>query len=338
MRSRYSIEATALHDDDQTDEFRESNSATYCPEDNKIRLYLSRRVDRQSYDYLCKVGYVATPKQDCSFAATWSIAAEDAAFDLIADDDDIGDEDTSPAERAADRAERFAGYRDKRRSDAHGFADRYDSGPSAVGFQSQARADRAARRLDRTRDRALCQWSKAEYWQTRTAGVIDHALHRSSAHVRRGRILEIEAEIRKQIAGYTPADGEKTFMQASWDDPKGEQIPHVFCGLGRGRYPVAVKHLESIKAGRARYIEHLNNRLIYENAMLENEGGKAADVEMVVGGRVNGMLIEKINKSPATGRVVSVGVRGQHPWKTNADGTPKICVQVYNVERLGENA
>lgn len=289
MPPRYAIKAESLHESDLDDEFRETNSATYCPEDNKLRLYLSRRVDRQSYDYLRKVGYVATPKQECSFAATWSIDAEDAAFDLIAEADDIGDEDTSPAERAADRAERFAGYRDKRRSEAHGLADRFDSGPSAVGFQSQARAERTARRLDRVRDRSLCQWSKAEYWQTRTAGVISHALHRSSARVRRGRILEIEKELRR---GY----------------------------------------------GNPRYVEHLNMRLIYENAMLENEGGKAADVEMVVGGWINGHRIHKINNSPITGRVVSVGVYAAHPWIKNDDGTPSMRVRVYNVERLGENA
>lgn len=376
MPPRYAIKAESLHETDLDDEFRESNSATYCPEDNKLRVYLSRRVDRQSYDYLRKVGYVATPKQECSFAAPWSIDAEDAAFDLIAEADDIGDEDTSPAERAAQRAERFAGYRDKRRSEAHGLADRFDSGPSAVGFQSQTRADRAARRLDRVRDRSLCQWSKAEYWQTRTAGVISHALHRSSAHVRRGRILEIEKELRgaetgleesrkrwrlwKKVSEITdPAQATAIALRlagssSSWEEyqhPRKDRKSSLWSLLDDREDPITGHEAAAMYLARrhpegpgepgsriVRAIDHLKHRLEYENAMLENEGGKAADAEMVVGGWINGHRIHKINKSPITGRVVSVGVYSAHPWIRNEDGTPSMRVRVYNVERLGENA
>ena len=55
------------------------------------------------------------------------------------------------------------------------------------GYQNQQKADRAANRHGRHRTHALTQWSKAEYWQTRTAGVISHALYTSTASVRRGR-------------------------------------------------------------------------------------------------------------------------------------------------------
>ena len=47
------------------------------------------------------------------------------------------------------------------------------------------------------RQQAGSQWSKAEYWQTRTEGVIRHALHKSSARVRRSRLVRLEAEQRK---------------------------------------------------------------------------------------------------------------------------------------------
>lgn len=289
----YQIEQTALDDADLTDEFRETNSATYCPEDDKIRLYLSRRVSRDSFLYLKKCGFVATPKQDCSFAAVWSIAAEDVALLLIADDDDIGDEDYSPAERAADRAERFAGYREHRRRDAGALADRYDSGPSAIGYQNAARAERAAARRDRVRDRSLCQWDKAEYWQHRTAGVISHALHKSSAHVRRGRILEIEKTLRKV---------------ESW----GENYSRTFA--------------------------HLRMRLLYENAMLANEGGQASEVEMEIGGWLGGKQIHKINRSPVTKRIVSVGLWMPHPWRKNSEGNPVMYLEPFNIERFGANA
>ena len=172
-----------------------SITATYCPEDNKLRLY-SGRVDRPTFERLRSAGYKSTPKQSCDFVATWSPAAEDIALELIDEGDDIGDEDYSPEERAADRAERFAGYRDNRREDANDYADQYDGGPAAHGYQSQARAERAASRHNRKRDHALTNWGKAEYWQRRTEGVIGHALYRSSPDVRRGRILRLESELR----------------------------------------------------------------------------------------------------------------------------------------------
>lgn len=171
--------------------------ATYSPEDNKIRIYPASRLDadREWYDNTFKAaGYRWAAKQECFVCPRWTPRAEDIALELCGE---IDDEDYSPEERAADRAERFSGYRDKRRAEAHGHADNYDTGPEVFGHQSQARAKRQAARHDRHRGRACSQWSKAEYWQERTAGVIAHALHRSSASVRRGRIKRLEAEQRK---------------------------------------------------------------------------------------------------------------------------------------------
>tara|TARA_R110002096_G_scaffold173781_2_gene348223 strand:- start:412785 stop:414074 length:1290 start_codon:yes stop_codon:yes gene_type:complete len=170
--------------------------ATYCPEDNKLRLYCGR-VPREEYEALRSLGFKSTPKQDCDFVATWSVCAEDKVLSMLEDGDTIGDEDQSPADRAADRAERFAGYLAKRTGEALGHADTYESGPAAHGFQSQARADRAASKHDRQRVKAYSQWDKAEYWQTRTAGVIDNALYLTSASVRRGRIVRLETELRR---------------------------------------------------------------------------------------------------------------------------------------------
>lgn len=172
-------------------------SATYCPEDNKLRLYCGR-VARETFEHLRAAGYKSTPKQSCDFVATWSPEAEDIAREMIDESDDIGDEDYSPEERAADRAERFSDYRDKRRSEAGAYADNLARDP--VGFQSAAKAARFDRLQNRTRRNALDQWSKAEYWQTRTVGVIGHALHKSSPSARRGRILTLEAEQRKMQA------------------------------------------------------------------------------------------------------------------------------------------
>ncbi len=257
-----------IHENDQ---HNESYSATYCLADDKIRIYCGR-VERETYNYLRQNKFVSTPKQSCDFVAVWSPRTEDIALAMISEEDDIGDEDTSPEERAADRAERFAGYRDKRRSEAHGYADKYDAGPDAFGNQNRARAERQAARHERSRGNALSQWSKAEYWQSRTAGVIDHALHKCDAHTRRGRILTIEADMRRATEG-------------------------------------------------GRWHQHLQHRLNYENAMLAAEGAQASEVEMIVGGFIGNRQIWKINRSPVTGRVVSVAF--------SATGGPR------NIERLG---
>lgn len=175
-----------------------SGTVTYSPEDNKLRLYVGR-VPRDEYEALRKAGWTSTPKQSCDFVATWTPSREDQAREYLDEVEDIGDEDYSPEERAADRAERFGGYLDKRRTEAGDSADRYQAGPAVFGHQSQARAERQARRHDRTRSYAVSQWSKAEYWRERTAGVISHALHKSDARTRRGRILTLEAEQRKLL-------------------------------------------------------------------------------------------------------------------------------------------
>ncbi len=244
------------------------NYATYCPEDDKLRLYVGR-VPRDEYEKLRSEGWTSTPKQDCNFMAVWSVARENTALEYS--NGVIEDEDTDPTERAADRAERFAGYRDRREGEAYQLADSYDSGPAVHGYQSQALAERRAGTHDRIATRATNQWDKAEYWQQRTAGVITHALHKQSPGVRMGRIKTIEKDLRAAEQRYCVSDIEKS--------------PH------------------------SRYMNHLKLRLAYENQMLEEQGGRLAHVEMEPGGFLGDAQIITVAKSPATGRVTSVKVK-----------------------------
>ncbi len=265
------------------------NQVTYSPEDNKLRLYVGR-VPRDEYLKLRAEGWVALHKQretgGGDFAATWTPQRRDTAFEYA---EIIEDEDKGPAERAADRAERFSGYRDKRTDEATGHADKYDSGPQAHGFQSQVRAERSARRHDRIADRSCDAWSKAEYWQQRTAGVIGHALYKSTPGVRMGRIKVLEAELRRME-------------------------------LSPEHYP--------------NWIPHTKLRLAYENQMLEAQGGRAAHVEMICGGFIGDRQIFKVNKSPATGRVVSVLVKGSKisGWTYKAQDVPGADYSLHQIE------
>lgn len=313
------------------------NRATYCPEDNRIRLYVGR-VPRDEYEKLREEGWTSTPKQECDFVATWTPQRRRTALEYA---DLIEDEDQSPEDRAADRAERFGEYRDKRHEEATGHADTYDAGPSAHGFQSQARAERAARRHDRQAGYACDAWSKAEYWTRRTAGVINHALYKSTPAVRMGRIKELEAEIRRLEANFTPQNPREIMQK----NDTGELVPFVWTGQGRGGYWTEKSRLPAIERGAHEWLTHLHLRLAYETQMLEAQGGRAAFVEMEPGGFIGAMQIEKVNKSNATGRTVSVLVYA--PSRANYDRAGKpygpenprpMTLHTVKVERLPVNA
>lgn len=315
-------------------EFQAIGDATYSPEDNKLRLYPYSRLDTKTYSRVKAAGFKWAPKQELFVAPMWTPSREDLLIELCGE---IGDEDYSPEERAADRAERFAGYRDKRRNEAGGLADRFDDGPAAFGHQNRARAERQAARHDRLRVGAVNQWSKAEYWQDRTKAVISHALYKSSPKVRRGRILELESDLRKVIANYTPHEPRQEYTDSS------DGVVYVLCGpKGRGSHYVAVNRLESLQCGYSRWVDHYNLRLEYERAMLAEEGGSAAEVEMEPGGWIGGHQIQSVNKSPVTGRVVSVKIWVQSTGYTaesnytKRETKPRLATR--NIERLGEAA
>lgn len=354
-------------------------TATYSPEDNKLRLYASSRLDNETFRRVRQAGFKWAPKQELFVAPRWTPSREDLLLELCGE---IDDEDDSPEERAADRAERFSVYREKRRREATGHADTFEAGPSAFGHQDRRRAERQAARHDRHRVKAVSQWSKAEYWQMRTEGVIKHALHKSSAKVRRSRLLRLEAEHRKHQAAVETStkryNGWRTVLtldglDTPWSgtkvegwigiDPEnetpaflaayalantslsGREFPHprtgnlktLFAHLMDEQDPMTPREaaelwLQTVRdpsdpeSFDQRWCRHYELRLTYEKAMLEAEGGMAGDVEMEVGGFVGRYQIHKINKSPATGRVVSVNV-------ADDDGQlHKICL-----ERFGEN-
>lgn len=365
--------------------------ATYEPESNKLRIYpegvrVDSVLDETEYAAFKAAGYKWAAKQECFVAPSWNPAAEDWALELC---EDIEDEDYSAEERAADRAERFGNYRDKRRAEAGESADTFDNGPQAFGHQNRSRAERQARRHDRHRFNAINQWNKAEYWQTRTAGVIRNALHKSKPAVRRERILRLEAEQRKHEK--SRAEYAKRF--AAWqhvltleglDSPVINARTETFIGISNDSTPTAkfayslasvghcwgeYKHPRKDKSSSiyslmtdpqdpitareaaelwlenasdpsdpdtnsARWSRHYELRLSYENAMLENEGGKAADVEMEVGGWIGKHQIHGVNKSPVTGRVVSVKLMAPKPWY-RGEGEAPLTLQSFNVERLG---
>ena len=168
-------------------------SATYSPEDNKLRLYTEGRFDKDMLALVHAAGFRWAGKQEL-FYSTWSPCSEDFLLLLV---DIIDDESQSVAERAADRAERFSMYREKRRGEAHGHADNHDSMGSTFGHQDGRRAERQAMKANRVRGHALDNWSKAEYWAGKVQGVIAHANFKDNADLRKRRIVEIAKDLKR---------------------------------------------------------------------------------------------------------------------------------------------
>jgi len=352
-----------------------TGEATYCPEDNKIRLYVGR-VPHDEYLALRKAGWTSTPKQDCDFVGKWSPGKVRTALKYAGL---IGDEDQCPADRAADRAERFAGYLGKRLSEATGQADRYDAGPSVHGFQSHAKAVKSADRHDRIAGRALDAWSKAEYWQSRTAGVISNALYLSGPSVRMGRIKKIETDERRQarsleesqdwfdrweqVRDETDVDrqnnnakflaGAGTQYQSDYQHPRHDRQAPLYSLMDvddadpiTGAEAAALyfsKHAQRPEPGE--WLAHYRNRIAYETQMLEAQGGRAASVDMIAGGWLGSRQIRKVNKSSQTGRVVSVSILAPSTSyadrkgnRYGPDNPPPLTLHMIKTERMKKEA
>lgn len=177
-------------------------TATYSPEDNKLRLYASQRLDDETYQRIKAAGFQWAPKQDLFYAPTWSPKREDILIELAGE---IDDEDTSLVDRAEERADRFDGYQANRKRDAENAAEgvkRIADGipmgqPILVGHHSERHARKDAERIDNGMRKAVKMWETASYWQARAAGAISHAKYKERPEVRARRIKTIEADRRK---------------------------------------------------------------------------------------------------------------------------------------------
>ena len=278
--------------------------ATYDPADDKLRLRASSRLDAETYARVKAAGFGWAPRQDLFFAV-WNPAREDLLTELAGE---IGDEETSLEDRAAQRAERFTTYQGKRAVDAEharkavaSVADGIPLGsPILVGHHSGRHARRNAEKIEGGMRRAVKMWETSQYWRDRAAGAIHHARYKELPAVRARRIKTLEADQRKHQRDM--AECEK--YAATWrklSDPNSikrkdgtlltlaERV--VFLArIGAGcRYElqgrlekgeitpeaaqesVIIGH-EASAAFERRWIAHLDNRLAYERTLLAESG------------------------------------------------------------------
>jgi len=279
--------------------------ATYSPEDNKLRLYADARLPRDVYDRVRAAGFVWAAKQELFVAPMWTPEREDLATELAGE---VGDEDTSLAERQEERAERFGEYREKRAGDAErahaavaAVADAIPPGqPILVGHHSERRARKDAEKIESGMRKAVRMWQTAEYWKDRAAGAIRHARYKKLPSVRVRRVKGLEAERRKherdraelerllRFWSGTPTREEALRVCNSFDRggvvlSTGETYWSAWGALSVGTTTVEelraqrLARLPGIIAHHGRWIAHLDNRLAYERAMLAESGGTAAD-------------------------------------------------------------
>lgn len=304
-------------------------TATYSPEDNKIRLYPDERLDSETYQKVKAAGFKWAPKQELFVAPMWTPDREDLALELCGE---IGDEDTSLVDRAEERAERFEEYSEKRENEAYQasesvkqLTDNIPLGqPILIGHHSEKRARKDAQKIENGIKKAVKLWETSKYWEDRAAGALRHAKYKEKPEVRARRIKGLEADLRKQEKDKKEA---VLFIDLwnSIDDTtmikfkEGEQTPerralwisnrdHVHKCFTLEEYPreypasqyegsmslwsaltdgvctpyqaqeIALKvHTRAIEH-HERLITHLNNRLTYEKAML-NEAGAGALIE-----------------------------------------------------------
>lgn len=177
-------------------------TATYSPEDNKLRLYSMARLDPETYARVKAAGFGWAPKQGLFVAPMWTPEREDLLLELAGE---IGDEDTSLVERAEERADRFEGYHERRAEDAERakeavrqIADGIPFGqPILVGHHSERHARRDAERIENGMRKAVQLWRTSVYWEQRAAGALRHAKYKERPDVRARRIKGLEAEVRK---------------------------------------------------------------------------------------------------------------------------------------------
>lgn len=289
-------------------------TATYSPEDNKLRFYPFARLDTADYATIKAMGFSWAPKQQLFVAPMWTPEREDLLIEWCGE---IGDEDKSLVDRAEERAGRFEEYSDRRGEDANrarqsiaSIADHIPLGqPILVGHHSERHARRDAERIESGMRKSVQMWETSKYWQYRAASAIRHAKYKELPAVRARRIKGLESEMRKLER--EKAKSEKRL--AAWSQENltleqarliaGDSWFHVYHSPETGNdytaYDVLQDGADRYKACPAmtvgqvqviakviypksiahsdRWIAHYENRLTYERTMLAATGGIVAD-------------------------------------------------------------
>lgn len=291
--------------------------ATYSPEDDKVRLYVSGRLPAPLYDALLSVGFQHAPQQGW-YGQTWTPLREDIALELC---DEIEDEDVTNEERALMRQARFATYADNaaRRARAAAVAGAEIQKwiplgqPILVGHHSEKRARRDLERIQHLAVKAADEFDRSTYWSDRSERVLAHAAHREGREAIMRRIKRLESELRKYVKSRMALEAASACWQAVTDQSSAIRAAQVhpitgyfppekypwsryewwqsyYSALMQGldwqeaRERVLEAYWRSIEWDN-RYIEHLEGQISYWKALLQEKHSEDIDsqIEIKVG-------------------------------------------------------
>lgn len=322
--------------------------ATYSPDDNKLRLYAASRIDPETYKKVHDAGFRWAPKQALFVAPAWTPGREDVLLSLAGEIEDEDSTLAERQEARAERFTGYSGKRASESAQALDEVERLAAmippgQPILVGHHSERRARRDAQRIENGMKRAVMLFERAEYWEERARSALLHAKYKERPDVRWRRIKKIEADLRK--AEKTIAQSQKylTMWRAESLDLNMAKLisshDHISACFPLDTYPrpaeksqyegsrslwsaldddiitteqareIAIRCHERQIQHQQRWVNHYQNRLIYERAMLDESGGvvtRTQDFEP--GGQVfsrgEWLTIIRVNKS--NGAVSSV--------------------------------
>lgn len=264
-------------------------SATYSPEDNKLRLYASERLDAETYARVKAAGFIWAPKQGLFVAPKWSTRREDLALELAGE---IEPEEMTLAERAQAKAERLDNLANKKARQASAFqkaaqdiSERFYMGqPILVGHHSERKARKDKERMDGAQRKAIESQEAAGYWLYKAEGVERHANYKNDPRTRARRIETLLAELRDLQRGLNASH---KALQA-WEVATTDDLIRLMVGSSNfasyglwaeleagtvtpqeARTRSMAAHKNAIESPRAaRWIAHTLNRLSYERELL----------------------------------------------------------------------
>lgn len=252
--------------------------------------------------------------------------------------------------------------------------------PILVGHHSQAHAERDAKRIERGIERAVNMWETSQYWQRRAKAALQHADFKERDDVRHRRIKGLESDLRKHkkdvdqsaalLTMWTRPDVEldmrralgitnrehisQCFTTAEYPRKEGARIYEgpisLYSALAdeiitpEQARDIAVRVHTRRSTWHNRWVAHIENRIIFEKAMLGESGGLAADnFDLQPGGRVlvHGEWVTIIRVTKKEGKVISVTtsakyvrVAGIEEIKDYQPPTEEIAAAVKTLTKL----
>ncbi len=229
--------------------------ATYDIYDDRLRAEFYERLPQEDYEAVKRAGFQWWPGQKI-FSAVWTPEREDLLRDRFGIEVEHVERVDDPEARV-DRFDRYANnaarHAQAASDRAHSIADGIPMGqPILVGHHSERhhRADIA--RIDSAMGKAVHEQKRAEYWRDRAVAAAARADRHEQPGVILRRIQKLEAEQR---------------------------------AIKRDQAQAQERGVERAVARCQRWINHLEDRLVFERAMYEASGGVPAveEVEVAAG-------------------------------------------------------